>query len=426
MIEVIVLLDGEVAATITQDATGRYELTYEDGWREHPQGYPISLSMPLAARIHSDEVVRSYVAGLLPDREGTLTQWGRRYGVSPRNPLALLQHVGEDCAGAIQIVPPSEVDRVLASPGEIEWLSEAQVEEELSRLRAGAAPSASRGFGQFSLAGAQSKTALFQRGGDWGRPKGLAPTSHILKPPLNDYRDFVENEHLSLCLAGAVGLAVARSTVLYFGEEMAIVIERYDRIHTAAGLERRHQEDVCQALGIHPVQKYESDGGPGVGRIVHLLRSHASRASEAVQAILDAILFNLLIGGTDAHAKNFSLLLGPIGFVDLAPLYDLATIAPYPDQCDWYDVRSAMRIGKEYYVRKMGPRHLERLAEEIGYTTAAVRSTGDYIIEEMAHRLPVVRDQAVADGLAEDVVDRWVAAVKAHAAQVAGQVFKKP
>lgn len=426
MIDVAVLLEGGVAAGITQDAAGRYELTYEDRWREHRQGYPISLSMPLAARTHGDDVVRPYLAGLLPDREDTLTQWGRRYGVSPRNPLALLQHLGEDCAGAIQIVPPTEVERVLTSSGDVEWLSEVDVEEELGKLRAGAAPSVHRGFGQFSLAGAQSKTALLHRDGRWGRPKGRIPTSHILKPPLKDYGDFVENEHLSLSLAGAVGLVVARSTVQWFGEEMAIVIERYDRVETADGLERRHQEDVCQALGIHPVAKYESDGGPGVRQIVELLRTHASRAGEAVQAVLDAVLFNLLIGGTDAHGKNYSLLLGALGLVDLAPLYDLATIALYPDQCDWYDIRSAMRIGKEYHVRKMRPRHLERLAGEIGYTTAAVRSTGDSLIEAIAHQLPVVRDQACADGLAEEVVDGWVDAVGAHAARVAGLVFRKP
>jgi serine/threonine-protein kinase HipA len=179
---------------------------------------------------------------------------------------------------------------------------------------------ADRDTGRFSLAGAQPKTALFFERTRWGVPSGRTPTTHILKPPTGDRGGHAENEAFSLQLARASGLIVPNSRVLYFKDEIAIVVERYDRMRNGRGWSRIHQEDMCQALGLHPTRKYENDGGPGVRRIVELLRNQSSSPDEDVQSFVDDIAFNWLIAGTDAHAKYYSLLLGKGAGVRLATI----------------------------------------------------------------------------------------------------------
>jgi mRNA-degrading endonuclease RelE of RelBE toxin-antitoxin system len=146
--------------------------------------------------------------------------------------------------------------------------------------------------------------------------------------------------------------------------ELAIVIRRYDRRTGADRLVRIHQEDACQALGMHPAHKYENEGGPGIFRIMDLL-NQSSRAVEDRRRFMAAIAFNYLIMGTDAHAKNYSLLLGEGGRVRLAPFYDLASLLPYQRQRR--DERFAMRVGGYYQDYRIQPRHFERTARQSGY-----------------------------------------------------------
>lgn len=220
-----------------------------------------------------------------------------------------------------------------------------------------------RDAGQFSLAG-EPKTALLYENGRWGVPSGRMPTTHILKPPTGDYDGHAENQHVCMQLAAALGLATAGSQVLRFEDQVAIVVARYDRQRTDAGIVRVHQEDMCQALGILPTAKYENEGGRG---------ARADRRSH--QNILhsgggDALAFNWLIGGTDAHAKNYSMLIGAHGRARLAPLYDIASILPY--DFDPQKIRSAMKIGAEYRIRDIGPYRWRRLATDLRLDADAV------------------------------------------------------
>jgi serine/threonine-protein kinase HipA len=165
-------------------------------------------------------------------------------------------------------------------------------------------------------------------------------------------------------LARAAGLIVPNSTVQHFGDEIAIVVERYDRVRDGRQWARIHQEDMCQALGIYPMRKYENDGGPGARTIAELLREQSSNPEEDVQSFVDAIIFNWLIAGTDAHAKNYGLLLGSGGVVRLAPFYDLASILPY-QTIDIQKAKLAMKIGGEYRLRYIGLRHWRKFAAEM-------------------------------------------------------------
>ncbi|MGH6946183.1 MAG: type II toxin-antitoxin system HipA family toxin [Kiloniellales bacterium] len=380
MSRLVALLDGREAGVVRQ-AKGRLSFRYEDSWRDASGAYPLSLSLPLAAREHGHAAIDAYLWGLLPDNELILGRWAKRFQVSARNPFALIGKVGEDCAGAAQFATPDRLDSLKGQgDGDIAWLSEAEIAKRLRALQADAAAwRMPRDTGQFSLPGAQPKTALYFDGQRWGVPSGRAPTTHILKPPTGDLDGHVENEHLCLALARALGLPAASSELRSFEDVTAIVVERYDRVRAPANasrLHRVHQEDFCQALGRLPGAKYQSDGGPGPREIVELLRAvtftgEARRktggrpaADEDVATFVDALIFNWLIGGTDAHAKNYALLIGGGGLVRLAPLYDVASILGYPD-IDTHKAKLAMKIGGQYRLRRIGLPEWLKLAREL-------------------------------------------------------------
>ena len=361
----IALADSRIMGRVDHGRNGRLTFTYDPDWRTADDAYPLSLSMPLIVAEHSHAAVQAFLSGLLPDNNVVLNQWGRRFGVSARNPFALLSHVGEDCAGAVQFVRPDRLDALeRQSRPDIEWVTEADIADRLRRLNADHAAWRIPGdHGQFSLAGAKPKTALLNRAGQWGVPAGRTPTTHILKPPTPDFDGIVENEHCCLRLAQALGLPVATSRIATFEDQVAIVVERFDRVHTKNTIVRVHQEDGCQALAVRPEQKYENEGGPGVVNVVELLRNFSSDPETDTWTFIDALMFNWLIAGTDAHAKNYAFLLGAGGRVRLAPLYDLTSALPYPS-LDPRRIKFAMRIGGEYLVRRVGAAHWTKLATQ--------------------------------------------------------------
>ena len=416
--ELFVLLSDRVVGRVTQDDRARFSFIYDEGWRDVRGTYPLSLSMPLAAIEHRHEAISAYVWGLLPDNELVLDRWAKRFQVSARNPFALIANVGEDCAGAVQFVRPERLDAVLAGEtGDVAWLENAEIAARIRQLREDQSAWRRPGdTGQFSLAGAQPKTALLLQDGRWGVPSGRIPTTHILKPPSADFDGHADNEHFCLALAHALGLPVATSTVMRFEDEVVFVVDRYDRQATDRGVIRIHQEDMCQALGVPPTHKYENEGGPGVSAIAGLLREHSRASAEDVQTFLDALALNWLIGGTDAHAKNYSILIGAAGRIRLAPLYDVASILPYGD-FDPMRVKLAMKIGGKYRLRDISPRNWEKVADELGLDQRAISER----IRAMADALPAAADGVQRDmrdaGMAHEIVDRLADMLKDRAAK---------
>ena len=347
----VVLLDDAVAGTVTRLAGGRLRFDYAEEYRDRRDPTPLSVSMPTQVASHPDQVVTPWLWGLLPDNEQVLERWARQFHASASSPFSMLATpIGHDCAGAVRFAAPAELDDVDGRPGEVTWLTEEEVGERLCELRADATSWLGREFtGQFSLAGAQAKTALLYDDGRWGVPSGSAATSHILKPAVAGLDDHDLNEHLCLDAARRAGLVVARTQVAHFGDESAIVVERYDRRLLDGRLVRIHQEDLCQALSVPPSRKYENEGGPAAADLVGLFRTVMSSrpANDAVWRFLDALAWNWLIAGTDAHAKNYSLLLASRQ-VRLAPLYDVASALPY--NTHEKRLRFAMKIGGDYRV----------------------------------------------------------------------------
>lgn len=420
--ELVVLLGGRAIGRLWQGSEGRYAFAYDPAWREDPAAHPLSLSLPLSRGEHDHAPVRAYLLGLLPDNAEILRRWARQHGVSRNNPFALLARVGEDCAGAVQLVSPARAEVLLsdAPAAEVDWLTEAEVAERLRALHADA--SAWRrpdDAGFFSLGGAQPKTALLEEGGRWGIPLGRTPTTHILKPPVLGYEGFAENEHLCLRLAAALGISASVSRVVRFEDQAAIVVERYDRVRTPAGVVRVHQEDLCQAHAVLPEHKYERQGGPGAGEIVRTLRDRSTRPERDVTVFLDALALNWIIGGTDAHAKNYSILFEAGGGIRLAPLYDVISVLPYETVHTNRRLRLAMKVGGEYRLLGIGRRQWREVAALAGAEPDELVERVRLIAEEVPDRLHDVRVQAEAEGLSHPVLARLEDSVAGNARRCA-------
>jgi serine/threonine-protein kinase HipA len=198
-----------------------------------------------------------------------------------------------------------------------------------------------------------------------------------------------------------------------FQDEVAIVIKRYDRQRTEGGIIRVHQEDMCQVLAIHPTLKYENEGGPGVRTIVEAIRTFSSQPKEDAERFVDAVAFNWLIGGTDAHAKNYSMLIGAGGRARLAPLYDIASILPY--NFDPQKIRSAMKIGGEYRMCDIRPRQWRKLAKDLRLDSYNLL----FRIRDFARRTPdAIADLggvAERDGLDHPLVERLMSRITERA-----------
>lgn len=355
MTQMNVFLDGVKAGAVEQAQGGSLSFTYASSYLRLRGPTPLSLSMPLAARSHGNRVVTAWLEGLLPDNAAVREAWGRRFEVSARNPFALLRHVGRDAAGAVQVMPadvepPDAAQRV----GDVRRLSESELCAMMLDLTVrDAGWEVGAGSGRWSLAGAQNKVALHRLDdGSWGVPHDSTPTTHILKPTRSDTRfaDLHVNEFVCLRAAELLGLRVAEVDLADFGGAATLVCTRYDRRRSPGGpWLRLHQEDLLQAMSYHPSKKYQSDGGPSLKNVGALLGTLGLADRDAVRvAFFDAFAFNVLVGGTEAHAKNYSLLLrGPR--VAMAPLYDVASYALYLKQGEV--VKTSMKVGAHWEVR---------------------------------------------------------------------------
>ncbi|MBM7487920.1 serine/threonine-protein kinase HipA [Bradyrhizobium sp. USDA 3686] len=332
-------------------------------------------------------------------------------------------HVGGDCAGAAQFVTPDRLEALRSGADDkVEWLDATAIAQRLQTLRKDhAAWRLPRDTGQFSLAGAQPKTALLLQRGKWGIPSGRIPTTHILKPPTGHFDGHAENEHICLILARNLGLPVADSQVMHFGKEIAIVIERYDRQFSGNEIVRVHQEDVCQALGILPTMKYQNDGGPSPADVIELLRTYSTDRLADVDTFVDTLGFNWLIAGTDAHAKNYSLLLAGGPHVRLAPLYDIASILPY-DDLDLQKIKLAMKIGGDYKLSQISLRDWQRFARETRLDPDKVIAGLIAMAEQLPDIVAALRKQAQKDGLDNAIIGRLAEHLIARAKQCRRQL----
>lgn len=400
--ELIVMVEGVIMGRVYEqtDHGGTLSFRYEPSWIDLKDAFPLSVSMPLTEAPYRQRFIKTFLSNLLPENPVVLEAWEKKYHVSRNNPFGLLKHVGEDVSGAIQFVQPDRLAEYQnPGPAQIQWLSMAELTDRMALLRKDAAAfRLANDQGRMSLAGAQAKTALYFDGQRWGVPTGRMPTSHILKPRIPGFDDIVENEHLCQDIAARCGLAAARSFVLEL-DEPVIVIERFDRLQHPDPeriLRRVHQEDMCQALQKLPSEKYQESRGPGIETIVRLLRAVSTADQEDVSRFLDANIFNYLIGGTDAHAKNYSLLFGTNQQVRLSPLYDVSTQLPYQDQIPQ---RLAMKVGRFYEIASIRLADWQSLARQCRLDEAQVIDRVRALAGMLPDQIVAARDQALYQNL---------------------------
>ncbi|MBL8372524.1 MAG: type II toxin-antitoxin system HipA family toxin [Burkholderiaceae bacterium] len=417
--------NGELVGRWTLTARGDMELHYDAGWMASPRGRPISLSLPFS--LHNEPLTGPHVAhyfeGLLPDSDTLRRRVAERFRTGSTAAFDLLAAIGRDCAGALQLLPEGElpvgVDRI-----EGVVVDEAAIERHLLDVvtpeRFAAARDPDDDF-RISLAGAQEKDAFLWWNGQWMKPRGATPTTHIFKMPLGlvggrraDFSTSVDNEWLCLRLLTAYGLPTAQAHIATFGRQRVLVVERFDRVKSSDGtrLLRLMQEDFCQATGTSPHIKYENEGGPGLAHLFTLVQQSLDAERDLRTLMASQILFWML-RAPDGHAKNFSIQLqaGAAGRFRLAPLYDVMSAHPVigdgPNQWAARELKLAMALlgkNRHYLMHTIQRRHFNRTAKKVGYG-----ETAEPLLQELVGRTPAVVAQVqneLPEGFSQQVADQ--------------------
>lgn len=366
-----VLLNNRLVGQLVKASSGAISFNYDQSWLDWESAIPVSLSMPLREGAYRGEQVTAVFENLLPDSQPLLRRAAEKVGAAGTDAYSMLSAIGRDCVGALQFLVDGEE---VAAHGEIRGkpVSHDEIEAILNGLAQAPLGLTKDDDFRISVAGAQEKTALLYMDGQWLKPIGTTPTTHLLKPSIGrlpngiDLTHSVENEFYCLALARAFGLPVNKVEMQRFGETKALIVERFDRRWTRDGrLLRVPQEDFCQALSIPPTRKYQSDGGPSLVDILDLLNG-SDAPIEDQATVFKAQIFFWLIGATDGHAKNFSVFLGTGGSYHLTPLYDILTAQPSLDshQVNRNQMRLAMSVGsnRHYRLHEILGRHFAQTA----------------------------------------------------------------
>ncbi|WP_263377841.1 type II toxin-antitoxin system HipA family toxin [Granulicella paludicola] len=386
-----VYLHSEFVGHLTQDNGGQMIFQYAESWLERPGAAPLSQSLPLRKERFSRNECRGYFGGILPE-ESKREIIARNLGISARNDYAMLEQIGGECAGAVTFVSVGEP--LPESDYRYRTLSSEELAAVLRELPKRPLLAGEEGI-RLSLAGAQDKVAVRVDGGEISLPLGGAPSTHILKPGGDRFEGVVANEALCMKLAAAIGIPTAKVEARSVEGMEYLLVERYDRIYRAdlgqePVLERLHQEDFCQALGIVSEMKYQKEGGPSLKQCFALLREVSSTPVIDLSRLLDEVIFNYLVGNNDAHGKNFSLLYRGIGTgdmrVSLSPLYDSLSTVYYPE----VSRSMAMKLGGQYSSEKVMPPNFEQFAEEAGLAKPMVRRRVLEVMEKILSALPAL------------------------------------
>ncbi len=415
-----VYLGTQQVGEIERRGPGRYRFSYSSAalTRRSPGGIQLSASLPPRAEVFTPSETSPFFEGLLP--EGAVrTAIARSFRISEEDGFGLLRALGADCAGAVTVLPPDHEPPV-PGPGSLRALSDEQLVQlvaDLPHHPLGVDPT--EAGVRLSLGGIQHKLVLAGsslRG--FSQPLEGAPSTCLLKPEFGQYPGLVVNEAFCMKVARSTGLRTAFANEIEVGSTPCLYVERFDREFDADGnaIRRVHQEDMCQALGVSPVAKYEDNGGPSIADIIRLLRTiRGPFMARDVNEFIHAVLINFLLGNSDAHGKNFALLYEPRAGVRLAPVYDIVSTAVYPEVTD----RMAMAIGGVTDPKEVDLEAWMRLAEEceLGRGIGAiVRRRVGAVKRAVLHW----QESAVRDGWHQDVVDEIAEICRRRAGQLRG------
>ena len=357
---------GEIVGTSSDDA----RFTYTESYLKDPESRAVSISMPLEQQSFSVESTRNFFEGLLPEgfTRRCVAEWLHR---DEKDYLAILAGLGQECLGAIKIIDESRA----VLPSKYKELTS----EEVKKLaQEGATESAEMVTkSHLSLTGASGKVGLYydEQKDKWYLPIGEAPSTHIVKQSHIRLKRIVANEQLCLLTAKKLGIEIPQSFIIKTesneAEDVLFATKRYDRRMQSNGRKlngmnipyRLHQEDFSQALGIPASEKYEKDGGSYLSKMFGILRDYSASPIEDQLKLWDICVFNFLIGNTDNHIKNLSLLYGKdLKTIRLAPAYDIVSTMVYESSTE----NMALSIGGDYSIRKITEESFAKEATKAG------------------------------------------------------------
>ena len=389
----------EIVGQLTQNQHGDLRFVYASAWLADAHTPPLSASLPKREKAFTKKECRPFFAGLLPE-EGQREVIARLLGVSHENDFSLLDRLGGEVAGAIELLHPGTPPSSSTSLEPPKRLDDAALLELLDQLPLRPFLVGEKGL-RLSLAGAQPKVPVVLVEDAVALPAPGQPTTHILKPPIDRFKGTTENEAFVMRLARAVGLDVANVEPRTVCGRKFLLIERFDRLVRADGrVQRIHQEDFCQALGIPPENKYACEGGPAFVDCFALLREHSAVPGLDVIALLDAVIFNVIVGNADAHGKNFSILYQG-GGSRLAPLYDLLSTAFYPE----IEATFAMKIGRRSTLGELDAKGWERFALDAGIRWPLVRQRVGEVAAKIETKIAAVVAEIASLGFESEVLN---------------------
>ena len=387
-------------------ADGRLSFSYSPRWLQSPSAQPLSRSLPLRPEPFDDKATRPFFAGLLPEGDKRKLV-AMALQVSPQNDYALLNGIGGECAGAVTLLEPGQQPTGLPSEQYVRWLDDGELIAILDELPRRPMLAGKDGL-RLSLAGAQDKLPVVFVNGHIGLPKQNTPSSHILKPAISAVEGSVYNEGFCMALAMRLKLSVASTSIRRVADRVYLLVERYDRLRQPDGsLQRLHQEDFCQALGVAPEYKYQNEGGPDLTQCFDLIRKATRPSAPQVLRLLDYVIFNALIGNHDAHAKNFSLIYTRRGTV-LAPLYDTLSTAVYANLTD----KMAMKIGSKYKFTEVQKQHWEQFAQAAGLSLVQVKKRILTLASLLPSEAVSLRHELTTQDLNHDILSEIVGIIE--------------
>lgn len=350
------------AGELWLDHQSRFCFQYNKNWIDSKDSYRLSVSLPLREAPYLNDDSYSYFTNLLPEGK-ILNVLSRKLQIPVSNPFELLRAIGGDCAGAVSLFK----DGSLPQKPEMysyEILTNDHLIKIIKELPENPFMADAAGI-RLSLAGAQEKLPVALKDNKIRISMNGAPSSHILKTPIKDLHGTVENETFCMMLAKRMGLTVPDVKIIKINEIPLYIIDRYDRKMENGQIIRLIQEDFCQALNVNAQLKYT----PTLEMCFSLIRNETAFQVKDIKRLLQLIIFNGLIGNSDAHAKNISLIHGENGTI-LAPFYDLLSTYVYP-----YAKKMAMKIGGGRHFQFLEPEHFERFSKDTSIKYKVVKET---------------------------------------------------
>lgn len=370
---------GEIVGSDSSDA----RFAYAERYLENPEHRAISIGLPMEEKTFDSGRTRIFFEGLLPEgfTRRCVAEWMH---IDEDDYLSILAGLGRECLGAIKIVDETE-DAIAPEYREL------SAEEVYALASEGATESAELVTkSHLSLTGASGKVGLYYdaKREKWYLPIGEAPSTHIVKQSHVRLKKIVTNEQLCLLTAKKIGIDVPESFIVTTDdneENVLFATKRYDRKfvsdnRTLSGMpvpHRLHQEDFSQALGIAASSKYEKNNEGYMKMLFDVIRSYSAEPMTDALRLWDICVFNYLIGNTDNHIKNLSLLYSEdLKSIRLAPAYDIVSTMIYKSSTE----NMALSIGGIYNINEITREAFEKATVQVGIGTKMAMKRFDSMV----------------------------------------------